>query len=118
MTDGNRTGGIINVNPPSSDNVPFHLEATLRLLPECGDLLAFSVFLELPVDQAYTFVPFSHVVNAFDPDGDSLAYEPVVPMADLGLQVPNYAFPDQIAPSNDNKIFLDPVTGLFCGIRR
>lgn len=113
MTDNNRNAGIINVNPPSSENIPFHLEATVRLMPDAAASTHSPVFLELPIDDAYIFQPFYHVPNAFDPDGDSLVYELVTPMAGLGEIVPNYSFPDHIAPGDDNKISLDPATGVF-----
>ena len=32
MTDPNRNGGVLNVNPPGSDNVPFHLQTTYEFL--------------------------------------------------------------------------------------
>jgi hypothetical protein len=113
MTDLNRTGSILNVNPPNSDWVPFHLEASVSLLPNAASSLNSPVFLEPPVDNAYAFQPYAHAVNAFDPDGDSLAYELVVPMQGIGLEVPNYFFPNEIGPSDDNKIFFNPITGHF-----
>ncbi|MBP6810109.1 MAG: T9SS type A sorting domain-containing protein [Saprospiraceae bacterium] len=113
MTDQNRSSGIINVNPPASDNVPFHLEAMVRLLPDAAGSLHSPVFLEPPVDIASLYLPFVHVPNAFDADDDSLVYELAVPMQGVGELVPNYSWPNQIVPNPENQISLDPATGKF-----
>jgi hypothetical protein len=71
------------------------------------------VFLLFPIDIGYALQPYVHVPNAFDIDGDSLAYELVVPMAGTAELVPNYQFPDQISPSADNKVVFNALTGEF-----
>lgn len=111
MTDPNRTGGILNINAPASDNVPFHIEAMLRLLPDAVASVASPIFLEPPVDGGFVNQPFVHVPNAFDQDGDSLAYELVTPMQGDSTLVPNYMFPNEVRPGPDNLLSFDPQTG-------
>lgn len=112
MTDPNRIAGIINVNPPSSDNVQFHIETIYTFQdPQFGGCNTTPFLLQPPVDVACVGRPFKHNPNAFDPDGDSLSYKLIVPRADLGSPVPNYSYPNQISPGANNILQLDPVTG-------
>jgi len=114
MMDPNRIGGIINVNPPNSDAVPFYLETTFTFLnTQFQGFNSSPVLLQPPIDYACVGKRFIHNPNAFDPDGDSLSYELIIPLQDSGVTVPNYIFPDQIAPGPDNLMFLNPVTGDF-----
>ena len=112
MTDPNRIGDILNVNRPFSINVEFHIQTTFTLpnpqFQGCNDT---PIFLQPPIDVACTGKVFTHNPNAIDFDGDSLAYFPIVPLAGLNLEVPNYQFPDMIRPGPENNITLDPVTG-------
>ncbi|WP_236974927.1 gliding motility-associated C-terminal domain-containing protein [Membranihabitans maritimus] len=112
MTDPNRIGGILNVNYPNSIRIRFHIATTFTLLSRQfqGDNNS-AVLLQPPIDMGCVGKPFVHNPNAFDPDGDSLAYEWAVPLQDVGAEVPNYLFPDQIEPGPQNNISLDPVTG-------
>ena len=111
MTDPNRIGGIINVNPPSSDNVPFHIETTYQFLnPQFDGNNTTPYLLQPPIDNACVGKPFRHNPNAFDPDGDSLSYQLIVPLQAVKSPVPNYSFPNQISPNN-NFLDLNPVTG-------
>ena len=111
MNDPNRSAGIININPPNSDNIPFHLEAMVRLLPDAAESLYSPFFLEPPVDVATLQQPFVHVPNAFDADGDSLVYELNVPLQGPGTPVPNYFWPNEIAAGPNNIVMLDASTG-------
>ncbi len=111
MTDQNRSVGIINVNPPASENIPFHLEARVHMLPDAAGSVYSPVLLEPPVDAAALYLPFVHVLNAFDADGDSLAYALAIPMQGIGSEVPNYSWPNQIMPNPENQLSLDSVTG-------
>ena len=56
-------------------------------------------------------IPFLHNPNAFDPDGDSLSYELIVPQQANGIQVPAYQFPDEIGPGPNNQISINQRTG-------
>lgn len=111
MTDPNRNAGIINVNPPSSDNVPFHLQAMINFMPEADGSIASPVLLEYPIDIASVGQPYIHVVNAFSASGDSIAYQLIVPMQVLDTPVPNYSFPNEIGFNPDVIFSLDSITG-------
>lgn len=111
MTDPNRIAGIINVNPPSSDNVPFHIETVYTFQDAQFDGMNTTPYLlQPPIDNACVGKPFIHNPNAYDPDGDSLSYQLIVPLQALNMVVPNYSYPNQIVPAN-NFFQLDPVTG-------
>ncbi len=111
LTDPNRISGILNVNAPSSDNIPFHLQSTVSFLAGAAASAASPVLLEYPLDDGMVGQPFEHLVNAFDADGDSLAYELVVPMQGENALAPNYQFPTEIMPGSNNTLTLDPVSG-------
>mgnify|MGYP001159195491 CR=1 FL=1 len=112
MTDPNRIGGILNVNYPNSIRVKFHLATTFTFLnPQFQGENNSAVLLQPPMDVGCVGTTFVHNPNAYDPDGDSLAYEWVVPLQDVGSPVPNFLFPDQIEAGPNNKITLDEVTG-------
>lgn len=112
MMDPNRNGGILNVNPPNSEGVPFYIEATYTFLnPQFQGYNNTAILLQPPIDFACVGKRYIHNPNAFDPDGDSLAFELIVPLQDSGLNVPNYIHPPQIEPGPDNIMSLDPITG-------
>ncbi len=112
MMDPNRNGGILNVNPPNSEGVPFYIEATYTFLnPQFQGYNNTAVLLQPPIDFACVGKRYIHNPNAFDVDGDSLAFEFIVPLQDSGLNVPNYIHPSQIEPGPDNILTLDPITG-------
>lgn len=114
FTDPNRVNGILNVNFPNSVDIPFYLETTFTLLNTQFQGLNNSVILlEPPLDFACRDKIFIHNPNAFDIDGDSIGYELVIPQMQVGIPVPNYAFPNEIIPGIDNQIFLDEITGDF-----
>lgn len=112
MMDPNRNGGILNVNPPNSEGVPFYIEATYTFLnPQFQGYNNTAILLQEPIDFACVGERFIHNPNAYDPDGDSLAFEFIVPLQDSGMNVPNYIFPQQIEPGPFNQLTLDPVKG-------
>jgi gliding motility-associated-like protein len=114
MTDPNRNGGILNVNPPSSENVQFHLETTVVFLnPLFEGYNNSPILLNPPIEIGCVGQIFTHNPNAFDPDFDSLSYELIVPLQDRNLPVPNYSFPNEIAPGANNMISLNSRTGDF-----
>ena len=113
MTDPNRNGGILNVNPPNSDQIQFHLETELTILN--GQFQGQNnspILLEPPIDVGYVNQPFFHNPNAYDIEGDSIAYELIVPLQAVGTQVTNYSFPNAIG-AQPQTINLDPITGQF-----
>lgn len=112
MTDPNRIAGILNVNPPSSENIPFHLETVFSFQDlQFGGSNTTPYLLQPPIDMACKGKPFKHNPNAYDPDGDSLSYQFIVPLQSVGTPVPNYSFPDQINPGSTNSLSINPVTG-------
>lgn len=114
MTDQNRNAGIVNVNPPASENIPFHIQTTYKFIdPQFGGGNSTPELLQPPIDVACVGQLFKHNPNAFDPDKDSLSYQLIVPLQGIGTQVPNYSFPNQISPGSDNLISLDERTGDF-----
>jgi gliding motility-associated-like protein len=114
MTDPNRNGGILNLNPPSSDAIQFYLETQFTFLnQQFQGPNSSPVLLQPPIDFGILGQPFVHNPNAYDPDGDSLSYELIVPQQGPGEIVPNYFFPNQVAPGANNNISLNPRTGEF-----
>lgn len=112
MTDPNRIAGIINVNPPSSDNVPFHIQTTYTFQdPQFGGTNTTPYLTNEPIDNACVGKIFRHNPGAFDPNNDSLSYHFIVPLQGLGTPVPNYSYPNQISPGPDNMLTIDPITG-------
>src|SRR5687767_8384837 len=112
MMDPNRNGGILNVNWPNSEGVPFYIEATYTFLnPQFQGYNNTAILLQRPIDFACVHQRYIHNPNAYDPDGDSLSFELIVPLQDSGMNVPNYAFPQQVEPGPNNQLTLDPVKG-------
>ena len=114
MTDPNRNGGILNVNYPNSDQVPFFLQTNYTLLNcQFDGMNSTPVLLQPPIDEACVGRPFKHNPNAVDPDNDSLSYRLVVPMQAEDTPVPNYLWPSQLMPGPFNNIYFDESTGDF-----
>ena len=114
MKDKNRIGGILNVNYPNSISIPFYIETTVTFLsPQFQGLNNSAVLLQPPIDNACVGQRFIHNPNAYDKDGDSLAYELITPREDSRLNVPNYVLPHQISPGPENQISLDSINGDF-----
>jgi gliding motility-associated-like protein len=112
MTDPNRDAGILNVNPPNSENIPFYIETTFTFLNSTFQGYNNApTLLQPPIDIGCVGQPFIHNPNAFDVDGDSLVYELIIPMMAVGTPVPNYAYPDQIVAGTNNIMTLNTFTG-------
>lgn len=112
--DPNRVNNIQNVNFPNSVDVPFYVQTTFTFVnTQFQGFNNSVVLLQPPIDFACTGQPFIHNPNAFDPDGDSLAYELIVPFQAPNTEVPRYALPSQILPGPNNVVTLNPVTGDF-----
>lgn len=114
FVDPNRSGNIVNINYPRSDEIPFYLATRFTLLDlQFQGYNNSAVLLQPPIDVACVGQPFIHNPNAYDPDGDSLSYELIEPLAAENENVPNYFFPNQILPGSLNNISLDARTGEF-----
>ena len=116
----NRNEGIMNMD--NSVNTPFFIEAEILVDPFLGCNNS-PVMLIPPVDKGCVGVAFYHNPGAYDPDGDSLSYELVVPKKNIGTEVDNYRDPikdefytgtalneEQNGPP---EFSIDPITGLL-----
>lgn len=116
MLDPNRNANILNVNPPNSVIVPFFLQTSFTFTnTQFQGPNSSPILLQPPIDFGCVGQIFRHNPNAFDPDGDSLAYELIVPLQSEDNEVPNYSYPDEIVPQG-NEIRLDAETGDFVWI--
>ena len=116
MNDPNRNGGILNVNFPNSDAVPFYVQTVFTFLNSTFQGTNTTPrLLQPPIDKGCVGKTFVYNVNAYDPDGDSLAYRIITPLQDKGVPVPRYELPDQInvSPAKPNNITIDEKTGQF-----
>ncbi len=110
MTDPNRNMSVLNVNNGLSDNIPFHLETEFTLTMEANNS---PVILQEPIDIAYLGQPYLHVLNAFDVEGDSVAYRLVTPLMAAGVPVTNYAEVTEIGAGDENILSFDETIGLL-----
>ncbi len=116
-TEPNRNRGVLNID--NSVETTFHIETSVNLLSGCNN----SPVLDIPpIDRACPGVAFFHNPGAYDPDGDSLAFEIVIPKRNVGSEVNGYEDPnDRIfyqnfeqgnEDRNGRPIFeIDPYTG-------
>ena len=115
MTDPNRNGGILNLNFPNSDVVPFHLQATITLVGARANG-AYNKTPELrrfPLEGGLVGEPFGRFPDAFDADGDSLAFRLITPFEGLHKGCRNYQLPSTVSPNDSNRISFDEKTGNF-----
>lgn len=101
MEDQNRNYGVRNI--PNSVEVPFTIQTTLNINPTVGNN-STPVLTYPPIDKAKLNTTFIHNPNAYDPDGDSLAYRLTVCLGEGGLPIPNYVFPYASDSLTVNKI--------------
>lgn len=111
MTDPNRNGGILNVNPPGSENVQFHLQTTFTLFSgQSQGCNSSPLLLNPPIDYACSGELFSHNPGAYDVDGDSLSYELIDPLQDVNTPVPNYIWPPNVQ-NQGGSLAINQITG-------
>ena len=112
MLDRNRNEGILNVNPPSSDQIEFFISTTVTFTgTQFFGINNSPILLQPPIDIGCVGQRFIHNPNAFDIDGDSLVYERIIPQRDLDTDVPLYSFPNEINPGADNSFSVNRITG-------
>lgn len=108
--DPNRIGGILNVNPPNSIQIPFSVFTVYTLTNAtffgCN---SSPILQQSPLDRGCVGEIWTHNPGAFDPDGDSLSFEFTVPLVAQGVQVPNYFFPNEIGGTGS--LTIDERTG-------
>lgn len=91
--DFNRNGGILNI--PNSIAEPFYVESLVVIDPFLGDNTQPEFSFPL-IDVAIAGKAFFHNMGAYDPDGDSLAYQLVTPKQSMEKNVDGYSFPNDI----------------------
>ncbi len=112
MFDPNRNNGIININNGTSAHVPFYIQTTVTLLSQQFQGYNNSpILLQPPIDIGCVGERFIHNPNAFDIDGDSLAYQLTIPLSDFETDVPNYDKPYQVVSGPNNNFSVNSSTG-------
>lgn len=115
----NRNEGVLNID--NSVNTTFYVETEINIDPFLGCNNS-PVLLIPPIDRACPGVAFFHNPGAYDPDGDSIAFELVVPKKEVGTVVDGYVDPnepkfyDNFNQGNENlngppTFSIDPITG-------
>jgi CHU_C Type IX secretion signal domain len=87
----NRNAGILNIS--NSVNTQFFLETVIVIDPFIGCDNSPRLLVP-PIDKGCTGGAWFHNPGAYDPDGDSLSYEFVVPKQDKNIPVGNYRDPN------------------------
>ena len=109
-TDHNRNAGIVNI--PNSVFTPMHIATTYTFLnPQFQGCNSTPIILQPPIDFGCVGKKFIHNPNAYDPDGDSLAFVLAKPLMSNGMTIPGYVFPHFINPGPNNNFFVDEKTG-------
>ena len=114
MQDPNRNENILNINRGNSVNIEFYLQTEVFLFAtSIFGLNSSPILLEPPVDFGVVGQVFQHTPNGYDPDGDSVAYELIVPASNVATPVPGYQLVSDIGPGPLNTFTFDVRTGLF-----
>ncbi len=87
----NRNAGILNMS--NSVNTQFFLETVIIIDPFIGCDNSPKLLVP-PIDKGCTGGAWYHNPGAYDPDGDSLSYQFVIPKQDKGIVVGNYRDPN------------------------
>lgn len=113
--DPNRNGGILNVNPPNSINVPFYVQTTYTFgNPQFRGCNSTPILTQPPIDDACVGKVFTHIPGAFDPEEmDSFTFQFTTPLQNTGMPVPNYIFPEEINLGPNNQLSIDPNSGFI-----
>lgn len=106
VEDINRNSGVVNI--PNSVQVPFYVSTTLFVRSDLGPNNSPQL-LNPPIDEGCTNEIFIHNAAAFDPDGDSLAYE-LVDCRGLNGAVINATYDPNLV---QDSIRIDETTGDF-----
>lgn len=89
-SEPNRNAGVVNMD--GSVNTRFYIETQLIIDPFLGCNNTPKLLVP-PIDRACTGIAWFHNPGAYDPDGDSLSYEMVIPFRDRNTTVVNYKDP-------------------------
>lgn len=114
MQDPNRNENILNINGGNSVNIEFFLQTEVYLFASTRTGVNNSpILLEPPIDFGIVGQIFQHTPNGYDPDGDSVAYELITPLANINQNVPGYVPVSLISAGSNNNYTFDERTGLF-----
>ncbi len=113
MGDPNRVDNIRNINNGGSVDVEFYIRTQYCFLnADFQGPNSTPELLQAPIDEGCVGQTFTHNPNAFDPDGDSLAYRLGVPLRGEGVPVTNYQLPGEFGGNpGTNNFSLDQRTG-------
>lgn len=89
-SEPNRNQGVVNMD--GSVNTRFYIETELIIDPYLGCNNTPKLLVP-PIDRACTGIAWFHNPGAYDPDGDSLSYQLVVPFRERNTTVVNYRDP-------------------------
>ncbi|HEX8040089.1 MAG TPA: gliding motility-associated C-terminal domain-containing protein, partial [Chryseosolibacter sp.] len=89
-SEPNRNAGVLNMD--GSVNTRFYIETLLIIDPFLGCNNSPKLLVP-PIDRACKGIAWFHNPGAYDPDGDSLSYELVIPFRDNNTTVVNYKDP-------------------------
>jgi gliding motility-associated-like protein len=106
MQDLNRNGGIENI--PNSINVPFYITTVLNVNPALG-ANSSPILLNAPIDDGCKGKKFIHNPGAWDPDGDSIAFELIDCRGLNGTPITETYDPSRV----QDPVTIDPLTGDF-----
>jgi len=101
----NRNQGITNI--PSSQGYPMYLYTILTINPFtfCN---TSAILINPPIDVACKFQCWTHNPNAYDPDGDSLAFKISQSLDAYGALIPGYSYPPVLGGGS---MSVNPYTG-------
>lgn len=111
--DPNRVSDVVNI--PGSVNVPMCVQTQL-VISVAGNNCS-PRFLNPPIQNACLGQPWVHNPGAYDTDGDSLSFEPMVCLGGdmngdgFGDPIQGYKFPNEVLPGANNQYSIDPITG-------
>lgn len=106
--DQNRNAGVVNV--PQSVSQSFCVKTQLVISAFAGNNCS-TRFLNRPLQDACLNRPWIHNPAAYDQDGDSLSYEPVVCLGLGCAPINGYQYPNQVAGGAGSTYTIDPVDG-------
>lgn len=89
-SEPNRNAGVVNMD--GSVNTRFYIESRIIADPFLG-CNSTPKLLVPPIDRACVGIAWFHNPGAYDPDGDSISYELVIPFRDNNTTVVNYKDP-------------------------
>lgn len=108
VEDPNRNYGVLNI--PNSVNIPFFIQTQLVINPFLGPNNSVEL-LSPPIDIGCVNSLYLHNPVAYDPDGDSLAYQLVPCRGLFGASIPGYLYPNQIISGDTSVFVIDPLSG-------